>query len=80
MAEHIFRRCEAAGWFPDANWGNIVAVRASVGTAGTSTYASYPLAHEVDGADVLLDGLATINAEAAVIVSSHVVRSILQMM
>ncbi|BGP57371.1 hypothetical protein JCM8202_005788 [Rhodotorula sphaerocarpa] len=79
MAEHIFRRCEAAGWFPDANWGNIVAVRASVGTAGTSTYASYPLAHEVDGADVLLDGLATINAEAAVIVSSHVVRSILQM-
>ncbi|BGP40392.1 hypothetical protein JCM10449v2_004354 [Rhodotorula kratochvilovae] len=76
MAEHIYRRCEAAGWFPDADWGNIVAVRTSVGVNGTSSYASYPLVHEVDGADVLIDGLASINAEAAVIVSSHVVRSI----
>lgn len=78
MAEHIYRRCDALGWFPDADWGNIVAVRATVGTAGSSSYASYPAANEVDGADVLLEGLATINAEAAVIVSSHVVRSILQ--
>ncbi|GJN90636.1 hypothetical protein Rhopal_003648-T1 [Rhodotorula paludigena] len=79
MAEHIFRTCEAAGYFPDADWGNIVAVRTSVGTAGTSSYASYPLAHEVDGADILLEGLACINAEAAVIVSSHVCRSIVSM-
>ncbi|GAA5940458.1 hypothetical protein JCM3775_005096 [Rhodotorula graminis] len=76
MAEHIYRRCEAAGWFPDVDFGNLVAVRTSVGANGTSSFASYPAVHEVDGADVLLKGLACINAEAAVIVSSHVVRSI----
>ena len=70
------RRCEAAGWFPDVDFGNLVAVRTSVGANGTSSFASYPAVHEVDGADVLLKGLACINAEAAVIVSSHVVRSI----
>ncbi|GAA6006834.1 hypothetical protein JCM10207_009110 [Rhodosporidiobolus poonsookiae] len=77
MAEHCYRRCEAAGWFPDESFGNLVAVRTAVGSAGTSTFVSYPPAEQVDGADVLLDGLAGINAEAAVILSSHVVRSIL---
>ncbi|GAA5975719.1 hypothetical protein JCM5350_002705 [Sporobolomyces pararoseus] len=77
MAEHIYRLCEAAGWFPDREWGNIVAVRTQVGTAGTSSYASYPPAYEIEGSDVFLSGLAFINAESAVIVSSHVVRSIL---
>ncbi|GAA5967341.1 hypothetical protein JCM11641_000517 [Rhodosporidiobolus odoratus] len=76
MAEHIFRQCESRGWFPDG-WGNIVAVRTTVGTAGHSTFASYPLAEDVDGADILLNGLAFLNAETAVIFSSHVVRSIL---
>ena len=71
------RLCEAAGWFPDREWGNIVAVRTQVGTAGTSSYASYPPAYEIEGSDVFLSGLAFINAESAVIVSSHVVRSIL---
>ncbi|GAA5948186.1 hypothetical protein JCM10213_007061 [Rhodosporidiobolus nylandii] len=77
FAEHLFRQCEARGWFPDVNWGNVVAVRTSVGTAGNSTYASYPPVEDVEGADVLLDGLSWLNAETAVILSSHVVRSIL---
>ncbi|GAA5929369.1 uncharacterized protein JCM15063_004133 [Sporobolomyces koalae] len=77
MAEHIYRLCEAAGWFPDRDWGNIVAVRTVVATAGGSSYASYPPAYEIEGGNQLLDGLAFINAEAAVIVSSHVVRAIL---
>ncbi|GAA6058764.1 hypothetical protein JCM10212_001880 [Sporobolomyces blumeae] len=77
MAEHIYRLCEAAGWFPDREWGNIVAVRTVVGTAGASAYASYPLVHEIEGASTFLDALAFVNAEASVIVSSHVVKSIL---
>lgn len=72
MAEHIYRRAQARGWFPSNDFG-IVAVRSSVGS-----YVTYPLVDEVHGADVLLDGLRSINCAAAILTGTHVVERILR--
>jgi hypothetical protein len=72
MAEHIYRRAQTLGWIPSADFG-IVAVRASVGH-----YVTFPLMEEVDGADVLLDGLRHLNCAAAILTGTHVVERILR--
>lgn len=72
MAEHIYRRAQTLGWIPNADFG-IVAVRVSVGH-----YETYPLMDEVDGSDVLLEGLCQLNCAAAILTGTHVVERILR--
>lgn len=52
-------------------------MRSSVGAAGTSTYTTYPPAEQVDGIEVLLNGLAILNCESALIMGGHLVSSLL---
>lgn len=72
MAEHIWRRAKTLGWFPDNAFG-VVAVRSTVGV-----YETYPKVEEVDGIEILLDGLRSINCAAALLTGTHVVERVIR--
>lgn len=70
-------QCQTAGWFSDPEFTNVVAVRSSIGAASTSKYTTWPPSIEVEAIDVFLNGLASLNCEAALIMGGHLVRTLL---
>lgn len=74
MAGHLYRTCAAEGWFPDASFG-VVLVRERLGH-----YVSYPPMDEVEGIDELLDAIKVLNCGVALVVTSDVVRELVDNM
>ncbi|KAL7413266.1 glycosyl transferase family group 2-domain-containing protein [Mrakia frigida] len=70
MAEHIFRKGLSLGWFPDQAFG-IVVVRSGLGS-----YVTFPPEADVEGVDELLLGVKGLNCEVAVVITSNVVRGV----
>jgi hypothetical protein len=72
MAEHIYQRAKALGWFPDAAFG-VVAVRSAVGR-----YETFPHVDVVEGADILFHGLRNVNCAAFILTGTSVAERILR--